>query len=369
MVSLMFTEKFKLFYSILIAVIFVNINLTAQDLSDSTDKSISYFVYPYLFYTPETNLAFGAGGVLSFHLSDSPKSSSSNITASGYYTINGQYDINLIPDFYFSNDQFRAYLKINYRKIFDKFYGIGNSTIDNGNESYAMKNLGYLLKLLTGISDFVKVGLVMDYTHNTIIDKKSNPYLLSDTIKGSDGGVTNGLGLIVTRDTRDNMNFPSEGGYYEFSFSFYTKNLGSNYDFNKYIFDFRRYAEIFHKNYLALQVYGEHLFGDPPFFKLAALGGDRLMRGYYKGRYRDKAYITGQFEYRRELWLRIGLVGFIGTGEVAHDYSLLEMKKLLLSYGVGLRYRFDLIKKLDIRMDIGFGKNTSGIYFSANQAF
>lgn len=365
----MLTKKFKNFYPMLFAVILLNISVTAQEIGDSTKKSISYFVYPYLFYTPETNLAFGAGGVLSFHLSDSPGSSPSNITASGYYTIKGQYDINLIPDFYFSNDKFRTYLKINHGKIFDKFFGIGNGTVDNGNESYAMKNLGYLLKILTGISDYVKAGLVMDYTHNTIIDKKTNPYLLSDSVKGSDGGVTNGVGLILTRDSRDNLNFPSEGGYYEFSLSFYAKNLGSNYDFNKYIFDIRRYAEIFHKNYLAVQVYGEHLFGEPPFFKLAALGGDRLMRGYYKGRFRDKAYITGQLEYRRELWLRIGFVGFIGTGEVAHDYSLLEMKKLLLSYGVGLRYRFDLAEKLDIRMDIGFGKNTSGIYFSANQAF
>jgi len=359
----------KNFFHILIIIISACNVLTAQESKDSTEKKISYFVYPYAFYSPETSLAFGAGGILSFRLSDKLNTKPSNLTASGYYTINNQYDINLIPDFYFSNDQYRAYLKINYSKSIDKFYGIGNSAVEIGNESYELKNLGYLLKLLTGVSEIIKIGLVVDYANKTIIDKKSNPYLLADTIRGSSGGVTNGVGLVITRDSRDNVNFPSGGGYYEFSFTSYSKNLGSSYDFNKYIFDFRRYTEFIHSSFLAFQIYGEHLFGDPPFFSLANLGGDRIMRGYYTGRYRDRAYIAGQLEYRREVWLRIGLVGFVGTGEVAHDYSLLEMKKLLFSYGIGLRYRFDLIEKLDLRMDIGFGKNTSGIYFSANQAF
>jgi len=358
----------NIFYIMIICIIYYN-NLSAQDSTDSTEKKISYFVYPYAFYSPETNLAFGAGGVLSFHLSGGLSSKPSNITASGYYTINNQYDINLIPDFYFSNDQYRAYLKVNYGHIIDKFFGIGNNTVENGNESYQMKNLGYLFKFLTAISDIIKIGLVVDYANKTITDKKSNPYLIADTIRGSSGGVTNGVGLVITRDSRDNLNFPSSGGYYELSFTSFSQNLGSNFDFNKFLFDFRRYMEISEKNYLAFQLYAVHIFGYPPYYQLAALGGDRVMRGYYTGRYRDNAYLAGQLELRKEIWWRIGLVGFFGAGEVSHDYSLLEMRKLLFSYGLGVRYRFDLIEKLDLRMDIGFGKNTSGVYFSANQAF
>jgi hypothetical protein len=72
--------------------------LTAQDSKDTTEEKVSYFVYPYAFYSPETSLAFGAGGILSFHLSDELNTKPSNITASGYYTINNQYNINLETD-------------------------------------------------------------------------------------------------------------------------------------------------------------------------------------------------------------------------------------------------------------------------------
>ncbi len=31
------------------------------------------------------------------------------------------------------------------------------------------------------------------------------------------------------------------------------------------------------------------------------LGSDERMRGYYRGRYRDKKVVSGQLEYRRQL--------------------------------------------------------------------
>lgn len=34
------------------------------------------------------------------------------------------------------------------------------------------------------------------------------------------------------------------------------------------------------------------------------LGSDERMRGYYRGRYRDKNVVSGQLEYRRQLTWR-----------------------------------------------------------------
>jgi len=39
------------------------------------------------------------------------------------------------------------------------------------------------------------------------------------------------------------------------------------------------------------------------------------------------------------------------------------------TYGFGIRFRFDELEKVEVRMDVGFGKGTSGIYFDINQAF
>ena len=59
--------------------------------------------------------------------------------------------------------------------------------------------------------------------------------------------------------------------------------------------------------------------GQSPFYLLPALGSDEMMRGYYNGRYRDRNFIAGQTELRYRLSDRIGIVGFLGTGEVAHS--------------------------------------------------
>ena len=113
-----------------------------------------------------------------------------------------------------------------------------------------------------------------------------------------------------------------------------------------------------------------HLSAFPPFYDLAMLGGDKIMRGYLYGRYRDKNYYSVQAEYRiPELIWRFGLVLFGGVGDVAPSVSKFEIATVKPTYGFGIRFRFDELKKLDIRADVGFGKNTSGIYFSLNQAF
>jgi hypothetical protein len=57
---------------------------------------------------------------------------------------------------------------------------------------------------------------------------------------------------------------------------------------------------------IAIQAYGEFVAGSPPFYKYPALGGSNRMRGYFYGRYRDKAYVMEQAEYRRHNWWKLG---------------------------------------------------------------
>jgi hypothetical protein len=35
---------------------------------------------------------------------------------------------------------------------------------------------------------------------------------------------------------------------------------------------------------------------------------------------------------------------------------------------MGLRFRIDELQKVEVRMDVGFGRGTNGIYFDINQA-
>ena len=103
-------------------------NLLAQSEDSDTAKADNFiwFAYPFAFYSPETSLAFGAGGIISFKLSEKFSSKPSSITASGYYSINNQYDLTIQPEVYLADDKYKIWSKFNYGKIFDFFYGVGN---------------------------------------------------------------------------------------------------------------------------------------------------------------------------------------------------------------------------------------------------
>jgi outer membrane protein assembly factor BamA len=223
-----------------------------------------------------------------------------------------------------------------------------------------------------GKNVFVKnlhTGILIDYSTNTVYDKQSNPFLINSSITGHGGGVLTGLGVLLVLDRRDNIFYPSQKYYYKFRWTRYGRHMGSAFTYNRFVFDLRNYYSIWPTHIIALNLYGDLTTGSPPFFRLPALGGDEHMRGFFYGRYRDHHYLTGQVEYRKIVWWRIGTALFFSAGDVAprlRDFNLDELK---YSYGFGLRFVFDKEEKVNVRMDLGFGKKTSGIYFALEEAF
>ena len=360
---------FVIFFVLLINSVYV---FSQDEPSDTVGvEGENWFAYPYAFYSPETSLAVGAGGIYSFSLSKNLNSKPSSITGSGYYTINDQYDITLVSEIYLAEDKYKVWSKFNYGRAFDFFYGTGNRAEDIENNKYLQNNFLLQVKFQPKLFDErFNLGLIYEFRSLTIADKRGNPFLSDTSISGIDGGQTSGLGFVASWDSRDNIFYPTKGGYYEMSVTYFQKKYGSDFDYNKYVLDFRRFFPFFTSHIIAVQTYFMHLNAFPPFYDLALLGGDKIMRGYLYGRYRDKNYYSVQAEYRiPELIWRFGLVLFGGVGDVAPSLSKFEIVTVKPTYGFGIRFRFDELKKLDIRADVGFGKNTSGIYFSLNQAF
>ena len=111
--------------------------LRAQDHADTAGVGgLNWFAYPYVFYTPETNLAFGAAGIVYFRTEQDRFLNPSQILLSSYYTINNQYDVTLNPQLYFSKNRYFASVDVGLRRVIDKFYGVGNDSHENGDEAY-----------------------------------------------------------------------------------------------------------------------------------------------------------------------------------------------------------------------------------------
>ncbi len=94
------------------------------------------------------------------------------------------------------------------------------------------------------------------------------------------------------------------------------------------------------------------------------------MRGYYEGRYTDNNFIAAQVEHRFHLIERFGMVVFAAAGRVGlRPRDLFTFQGLKPSLGSGLRYAIDKKEKLNLRLDIGFGHRSTGVYFNITEAF
>ena len=76
-----------------------------------------------------------------------------------------------------------------------------------------------------------------------------------------------------------------------------------------------------------------------------------------------------QIEFRTHIWWRIGTAVFLGIGGVSEEFDKFFLDSMKLSYGIGLRFKFNQKENVNLRVDIGFGENTRGIYFNVEEAF
>ena len=338
--------------------------------NDSVKRS-TFNAYPYVFYTPESQFAGGAGGIYIFYTGKEPKLKPSKIGFGGYYSTNNQYKISMNPVLYFFENKLFIEIPTNYGYFINKYWGIGDSVEDYDNAAYAVNTFSSTLTVQVPPRVFSadRTGIIFDYNYAEIDDKKGNELLEDDTLPGYNGGNLFGIGTDLVWDSRDNIFFPNSGSYQYFKFIVYPGGL-SDYTFAKLQLDVKAFKAISKNHVFAFQFFLESAMGDTPFYMLPSLGGSARMRGFFNGRYRDNFYGMSQLEYRQYFWKRLGFVAFGGLGNVADNILDYDFGNLKFSYGAGLRFLFNKKQNVNLRMDIGFGSDGSrGIYFGIQEAF
>lgn len=333
-------------------------------------KKVAFSGYPYAFYSPETQAAIGAGGIILFYTKKSEALRPSKIGFGAHYTTNKQYKFSLNPSIYFNANNLVVNMPVSFGYTLDRFWGVGNSTLETGTEEYFREDFNFQLEVqvppLLFFSD--RSGFILDYKNTTIVDVKENQFLIDESVNGHQGGNLFGFGINLIWDRRDNVFYPTEGHYQYIKFIVYTEP--SDYIFSTFEVDVRYYKKLLKNQILATNLYLKNVGNNAPFYELPALGGQNRMRGYFQGRYRDVSYVTFQTEFRQYFTKRFGFVAFAGIGDVGSEITDFSIKELKYSLGGGLRYLFNKKENVNLRMDIGFGADgNSGIYFGIEEAF
>jgi outer membrane protein assembly factor BamA len=365
----MLNQVFKKSFFIILAVMLVQSAGLAQEPDSTKSTEIKFFFYPFAFYTPETEIAIGAGVASYFRNKTDSLNQPSKVTLTGYYSFRKQYSFTLRPEFYFKQNNYRVFFELNFGDFADKFWVVGNDTPDIETADYMRQAYGILVNSQKRFLQQYRGGFIIEVKNSVIGDRKENPFLQSTELPGSDGGMTIGLGLSLAYDSRNSIFFPVMGSFIELQTTFYDKSIGSEFNYQRYLVNYRKYFSLTYNHAMAFQAFGNFTGGTVPFYELPYVGGPATMRGYFWGRYRDKHFMTVQLEYRSILFWRVGFAAFAGLGDVSDSFTSWPLSDFKHSLGAGVRYLVDPKEKLTVRIDLAFGKGSSGLYFAVEEAF
>lgn len=266
----------------------------------------------------------------------------------------------------FPKDRMRLIYDAYFYSFKDKIWGIGyDMASDDANESVlkrlqAQAKLDYVVRL--GSHVFIGPSAMFSYANARRIDN-------IDLLNGQATKIyTTGLGLTLLYDSRDFAPNAWRGLYVKFDQMFNPGFLGNKYAFSYTEATAAVYCRAWTGAVIAPMMHARFTYGgETPWSMMSTFGGGHYMRGYYEGRYRDKCAMDATVELRQHVWRRNGIVVWVGAGTVFPNFASLRWNKVLPNFGIG--YRWEFKKRVNIRLDIGFGKGDKGINFGINEAF
>jgi len=121
------------------------------------------------------------------------------------------------------------------------------------------------------------------------------------------------------------------------------------------------------KAVLALRLVGQSLAGtDLPVQVLLPVGGGSTLRGSPQDRFLDKTAVVGNAEVRFPIYKRLGGTAAIDAGRVWGSLRQVSLKSWMTNPTAGLRFYMDAFV---VRLDVGFGRETTGFWFNFGHAF
>ena len=339
-------------------VLFIILSLFAQG-QDSL-KRVQILPVPTIGFSPETKTYVGVVSLFTFNLYNDSATRTSNAKLEVTYTWNKQLILETEWNYFFKEEKWFTKGKIHYSSYPDYYYGIGTNTPESNELLFNSNRFVFEISILKKVGRKFFTGAnikYLNYRNVNFTGTHSYPELTDNS--------TLGIGYTLLRDSRDNLLTPTKGFYFNF-------NAGYNFSKQNYgeaTVDLRYYKTWAEKYTWANRLINEFNFGTPAFYDYAFLGGDKYVRGYNYGRYRDKNLTSFQTEIRLPVVWRFGMAAFGGLSNL-YNSSNLNLKETKPNYGLGLRFLVDKHDKTNLRLDYAIGgEGNSGFYISFGESF
>ena len=329
-------------------------------------------------YTPEMGFTLAGGIMISFKTNpgDSLIQRSSGPIMLGISTT-GAYFFGTKLTTFWLQDKLRIYADINFKDMPDNYWGVGYDkgyNTEKGDSTTAYTRTWWQIypRFLWQFKKNYFIGTLIDFNYTKGRDASPGVANDPDYIKYNDKPLNTGLGLVLQYDSRDVPVNSWGGAFIEISAGFYGPYLGGDNTYQIYVVDLRKYWIIKRPGRtIAAQLKGRFGQGDVPYGEMSQPGTPFDLRGYTWGRYREQSMIFTIGEYRHMFMKKNGtlsphgVVGWLGVGTLGEVAA--EFGDWLPSIGFG--YRLEVQPRMNLRIDIGFGRETAGFYFNFNESF
>lgn len=247
-----------------------------------------------------------------------------------------------------SGDRLRLGLEVR-RRPDESFWGVGPVTTDGDQARYERRLVMPWLEMLMG-NDSTRLAARAavqwnDLSGGTQEDHPTVPDRFTEVQAPGQTGdpVLARFGVTLLRDSRDRKGNPYSGGLALGRVEFVRQLSAGDFDFARLSAEAVRYAEITSGRVLLARVGASAVRplggGTVPFYELSEIGDEATtIRGFDRGRYRDRQALFGGLEYRWPVWRVIDGVAFINAGQVGRSLvDDLDTDLLRTSWGGGVR--------------------------------
>lgn len=329
-------------------------------------KKFDFSIIGGPYYASDTKLGIGlvAAGQYRTGAADTINPSG-QVNIYGDVSITGYYKLGIRGNQRFGEGKSELSYDVSFESRPDRFWGIGYEMArrDSNRTTYDMRRIHFDASYMMRVAPDFYVGpsLLIDWTAGTRIKRP-------ELWQGQASRIfSDGIGVNLKYDTRDNVFNAYHGVYLSLSQMFFPRFTGNKYAFSLTEFTFSWYHPLWKGCIIATRFNTRLTYGDTPWGQMSKLGGSYSMRGYWEGRYNDKCSADLTVELRQHVWRRNGLVVWGGVGEVFPKANRIFRSRLLPNFGIG--YRWEFKKRVNVRIDYGFGRHQQGLVFSINEAF
>lgn len=336
------------------------------DANKDRNKKFDFSILGGPFYASDLKFGIGlvAAGLYRTNRADS-FSQPSNVSLYGSFSTVGFYLLGVKGNHLFPKDRHRLNYTLYFYSFPSYYWGNGyeNASMDSNKSRYKQYKVQVKVDFMSRVAPNFYIGPMLTFNYFNALNPECPELWMGESLRT----VNYSIGISLVYDSRDFLTNASRGYYLRVDQNFTPAFLGNKYAFSTTELTTSYYHPLWKGGILAGQFHTWLNYGNPLWGTMAYIGSSNSMRGYYEGRYRDKCAMDAQLELRQHIWRRNGIVVWAGAGTVFPDFASFRARHILPNYGFG--YRWEFKKKVNVRLDMGFGKGQNGFIFNINEAF